>query len=141
MPFRLLTASDDVELAATWRERSKEFFEKSVVNGFVDEMTDLEIQRDLKQQLLNRMQTTARPEQLWVYAGRSYDPDYRFTLPSISPTKWLSIKQLIYRTDALDRLESQLGKNIKVKPLYENGLIYFKIEYWLPRQIMNPEDE
>jgi len=141
MPFRLLTDSDDAELNAVWRERSKEFFEKSVVNLFVDEMTDLEIQRDLKQQLLNTMKVSTRPEQIWVYAGRSYEPNYRFTLPSISPNRWISIKQLIYRTDALDRLEAKLGKNIKVQPLYENGIIYFKIEFWLSRQIMNPEDE
>jgi len=141
MSFRLLTVADDVELNGKWQQRSKELFEKSIVDSFVDEMVHIEIERDLKKQLLDKMNMSSNPDQLWIYAGRSYDPNYRFTLPSASPKRWISIKQLIYRTDALDQLAAQLGRNIKVRPLYLNGLIYFKIEFWLHRPIKNPEEE
>jgi len=63
---------------------------------------------------------------LSVASGLCYEPDHRFWIDRQSMT----IKQVIYRTDALERLAAELGPQIKVRPLYLNDVIYIMIEFW-----------
>lgn len=128
MTFSLLSNADCVELNATWQQRSKALFEKAVVSRFVSDMVDRAIERDLKTELLEAMKMARKPNEIWVSAGLCYDDNHRFTEEGFG-NRWLSIKQLIYRTDALAELAKQLGPQIKVSPLYENNVIFLKIQF------------
>jgi hypothetical protein len=126
MPFSLLSNADCAELKAAWQQRSAAVFEKAVVDRFVSDLVDLCIERDIKSQLLGAIKYAKSPQDIWVSAGRCYEADYRFYIDG----RWMSIKQLIYRTDALTRLAEALGPGIKIRPLYDHNLIFLKIEFW-----------
>lgn len=126
MPFQLLSAADVREVSNAWYDRRKAVFEKKVVDEWVSGMMDRLIEKDLKKQLLDVISYAKTPDELWVSAGYCYDQNYRFWIGPQSMT----IKQLIYRTDALQRLAKEIGSQIKVRPLYDDGMIFFKIEFW-----------
>jgi hypothetical protein len=128
MSFQLLSLDDAKELTNAWNQREAALVEKTVVRDFICEMVEMAIEKDLKSKLLEAVKHATSKEDLWVTAGICYDPSHRFTLPNRN--KWLSIKQLIYRTDALSQLARQLGPGILVRPLYKDGLIFFKYEFW-----------
>ena len=129
MPFQVISRSAIGEMSTLWRNRQNAVFEKEVVDKFVLDMTLMAISNDIEAQLLDKIKYAKYPKDLWVSAGRCYDPDYYFTLEGFGG-KRLYIKQLIYRTDALQRLAKEFGEKIKVRPLYQNGVIFLKIEFW-----------
>jgi hypothetical protein len=128
MPFQLLSVADANELANAWNQREADLFEKAVVQEFITVMIDKAIERDLKKELMDTISYITQRENLWVSAGLCYQHDHRFTAPNSN--RWMSIKQLIYRTDALAQLAKELGPGIRVRPLYDDGVIFFKYEFW-----------
>jgi hypothetical protein len=126
MSFQLFSPSDSEQMAQIWRNRSHTLFTKKVVDDFVDMHIDRAIKRDLHTEMFEAVKNARSPKDLAVSSGLCYDPNYRFYVGN----RWMSIKQLIYRTDALQRLAAELGPKIKVRPSYWNGLIYIMIEFW-----------
>ena len=126
MSFQLLSAADFCEMSNAWSERSKAVFEKKVVDEWVSDMMDRLIEKDIKKQLLDVISYAKTPDELWISAGYCYEVNHRFWVGH----KSMTIKQLIYRTDALQRLAKEIGSQIKVRPLYDDGMIFFKIEFW-----------
>ena len=116
-----------------WKQRNQAVFEDKVVAEFVSNIVHRTIERDLKAELLDTIKYAERKDQLWVSAGLCYDLDYRFTTDAccgVFAGKTMTIKQVIYRTDALEQIAKQLGPCIKVRPLYHNKKIFLKIEFW-----------
>ena len=130
MPFQLLDASDVSELNTAWRRRSDEVFSRRVVTKFIDEMLDFAMKNDLKAQLLGEIKNSIHKDDIWVSAGRCYEPDYEFTFPDTGEQK-MSIEHLIHRTDALKMLAAELGPCIKVMPLHQEGVIFIAY-YFVP---------
>lgn len=126
MPWQLFNRRDLEKLTNDWNARSQDLFVKKVVDDWVSLMMDKLITRDIHSQMADAVQFARTPQDLWVSAGLCFDPDHRFWVGKRSMT----IKQLIYRTNALQRLASDIGDKIKVRPLYDDGVIFFKIEFW-----------
>ena len=124
--------SEVKEMNDLWRERRNAVFQKAVVDRFVADMVKFCHDRDLVHQMFDAIKHAKKASDLWVTAGRCYEPNYRFTEADY-PGMWLSIKQLIYRTDALSQLADELGSCIKIRPLYQDDVIFLKIEFWAAR--------
>ena len=129
MPWTLFSAADSEKMAQMWRNRSNDLFVKKVVDDFVEMHMDRAIKRDLHTEMLEAVKNARSPSDLSVSSGLCYDPNHRFYVGN----RWMSIKQLIYRTDALQRLAAEMGPQIKVRPSYWNDLIYIMIEFWPER--------
>lgn len=125
MPFQLLSADDVRQMNVSWNTRWRDLFVKRVVDEFVSVHVDRAIERDLRVELLQAIKYAREPRDLWVSSGLCYNENHRFWIGRQSMT----IKQLIYRTDALQRLAVEIGPQIKVSPLYQGGIIYLKIEF------------
>jgi len=126
MPFTLFSASDVRQMNEDWAKRSEEVFVKKVVDDFVSMHLDRAIMRDIRGQMFKEIKSAISPSDLCVSSGICYEPNHRFYVGR----RWMSIKQLIYRTDALERLATELGPQIKVRPFYWNDVIYMNIEFW-----------
>ena len=129
MPWTLFSAADIKSMGETWFKREQELFVKKVVDDFVEMHMDRAIKRDLHTEMLEAVKNARSPSDLSVSSGLCYDPNHRFYVGN----RWMSIKQLIYRTDALQRLAAEMGPQIKVRPSYWNDLIYIMIEFWPER--------
>ena len=125
MPFQLLTTADMNEFNKAWKERHRAVFVKKVVDEWYSDMLDRIIERGLKDQLLETIKRATSLEDLWVSAGFCYDDEYHWEDGELS----LSIKQLIDNTDALSRLATSIGPQIKIVPLYKNDMVFFQIMF------------
>ena len=133
MPFQLLTAENVLTLKQEWKKRNQAVFEKAVVDKFVFDIVERSIDKGLMDELLNAIKYAEKKNELCVSAGLCYATDYRFTtdaLGGIFKDKSMTIKQVIYRTNALERIAKELGPCIKVRPSYDDGLIFLMIEFW-----------
>jgi transposase-like protein len=127
MPWQLLHRSEVDKLCNVWAARSHDIFVKKVVEDWLSMMMDRIIQQDIASSFTNRIATARSPKDLWITARLGFDSDHRFWVGNRSMT----IKQLIYRTNALQRLAKEIGEKIVVRPLYqEDRSIFFKIEFW-----------
>ena len=129
MPWTLFSADDVKKMDTAWQNRSQEVFIEKVIKDFVELHMDRAISRDIHGQMLKQIKDARTPKDLEVSSGLCYEPNHRFYVGR----QWMSIKQLLYRTDALKRLEAELGPQIKVRPSYWNDLIYIMIEFWPTR--------
>ena len=142
----LLYDADFAEMKAAWEIRYNGLFKKKVTEQFVSELIDKAAQTDFKGRFLEQINYLAHePKDLWVSLGIFYPLDAYFTAEGFGQ-KRMTIQQILYRTDALQQLAAFIGKDIKVRPMFEDGVIFIKVEYW-PRhmaaaaQINNPEEE
>ena len=143
----LLDAADFAEMKAAWNNRYNGLFQKKVTEQFVSELLDCAAEKDLKAHLMLSVASAREPKDLWVSLGIFYPQDAYFTAEGFGNRR-MTIKQILYRTDALQQLAAFIGKDIKVRPLFGDGVIFIKIEYWpsyapaVPAaHINNPEDE
>ena len=127
--YSLLSPAAVSEMNSAWHDRRAAVFQRAVINRFVWDMVDRAISKDLKGQLMNTIKSAKRPSDLWVTAGLCFEPNFRFVHADF-PGMWISIKQLIYRTDALSQLAAKLGPCIKVRPMYEDDVIFLRVEFW-----------
>lgn len=127
--YSVLSPAAVSEMNSAWRDRRAALFQRVVVDRFVWEIVDRAISKDLKGQLMNTIKSAKRPSDLWVTAGLCFEPNFRF-VDFDFPGMWISIKQLIYRTDALSQLATKLGPCIKVRPMYEDDVIFLRVEFW-----------
>ena len=127
--YSVLSPAAVSEMNSAWRDRRAALFQRVVVDRFVWEIVDRAISKDLKGQLMNTIKSAKRPSDLWVTADLCFEPNFRF-VDFDFPGMWISIKQLIYRTDALSQLAAKLGPCIKVRPMYEDDVIFLRIEFW-----------
>jgi len=132
MAYQLLNRSEVDKLCSDWAARSHDLFMKKVVDDWVSMMIDRIIKQDISARLAEAIKYAKSPKDLWVTAsacfdsGLCFDSDHRFWVGNRSMT----IKQLIYRTNALQRLAKEIGEKIVVRPLYQEDRIFFKIEFW-----------
>lgn len=144
----LLHDADFAEMKSAWKNRYNGLFQKKITDDFVSHLIDRAIQMDFKALFLEQIISLAHePKDLWVSLGIFYPQDAYFVAEGFGQ-KRMTIKQILYRTDALQQLAAFIGKDIKVRPLFDNGAIFIKIEYWpsyapaVPvAHINNPEDE
>ena len=147
----LLYDADFTEMKTAWDNRYNVLFQKKITEDFVSHLLDRAIQMDFKALFLEQIHHLARePKDLWVSLGVFYPDDAYFTAEGFGNRR-MTIKQILYRTDALQQLAAFIGKDIKVRPLFDDGVIFIKIEYWpsyapaVPdapvAHINNPEDE
>ena len=115
---------------AAWHSRSREVFVEKTIRDFVDRHMERAIKNDVCGQMLEQIKHARTRKDLSVSCGLCYDPNYRFFG---ADGQSMTIKQLIYRTDALQRFATEIGPQIKVSPHYWNDLIYFDIEFWPTR--------
>jgi hypothetical protein len=128
MTYRLLSPADINELNAAWAKRCESVFEKAVVKSFLTEMMmSLITKIELKEHLLMAIADADSQSDIWIttphYSNASYFTAYDFG------DKRLSIKHILYETDALSQLATAIGPGISVVPVYQRDQIYFKIEY------------
>jgi len=126
MVFTLFSAADVLKMNEDWINRSHDVFVKKIVDDFVAIHIDRAIKRDVRGLMIDQIKHARSVKDLSVASGLCYEPDHRFWIDRQSMT----IKQVIYRTDALERLAAELGPQIKVRPLYLNDVIYIMIEFW-----------
>ena len=140
----LLSAVDFAEMKAAWENRYNSLFQKKVTEQFVSELLDCAAEKDFKAHLMLSVASAREPKDLWVSLGIFYPQDAYFTAEGFGQ-KRMTIKQILYRTDALQQLAAFIGEDIKVRPMFDDGVIFIKVEYWprraAPVQINNPEDE
>jgi len=146
MPI-FLQENDQIALAAAWKERSDKVFQDKIVSDFTELMLNKIMHRDIAAELLECIKHAKKPSEICVSWGLCFEPNHYFMAEGFGKRRF-SIKQIIYRTNALEQLAESIGKNIKVAPHYWNDVIYIDIQYWPPRplraprqQINNPEDE
>ena len=83
------------------------------------------------------------PKDLWVSLGICFDENHFFYAEGFGHRR-MTIKQILYRTDALQQIANFIGRDIKLRPIFQNSTIFIRVEYWprhAPAQINNPEDE
>jgi hypothetical protein len=141
----LLSADDFAEMKAAWENRYNSLFQKKVTEQFVSDLIDQAAKIDFKARFLEQINHLAHdPKELWVSLGIFYPQNTYFTAEGFGQ-KRMTIKQILYRTDALQQLAAFIGEDIKVRPMFDDGVIFIKVEYWPRRaahvQINNPEDE
>ena len=140
----LLSAVDFAEMKAAWENRYNSLFQKKVTEQFVSELLDCAAKKDFKAHLMLSVASAREPKDLWVSLGIFYPQDAYFTAEGFGNRR-MTIKQILYRTDALQQLAAFIGEDIKVRPMFDDGVIFIKVEYWprraAPVQINNPEDE
>lgn len=138
----ILSNTDIKEIADTWNLRRDDAFRAKITSDFVVMMLD-NVPSDLKSQLLWVVQNVTTPSHLQLGFGIQFDISHTFTAEGWGNRKW-SIKRLIYRTDALERIAREIGPNIKVTPHIVNDIVFFTIDFWPPRvypyAVHNPED-
>lgn len=140
----LLDAADFAEMKAAWNNRYNGLFQKKVTEQFVSELLDHAVKIDFKARFLEQINHLARePKELWVSLGIYFPTDAYFTAEGFGQ-KRMTIKQILYRTDALQQIAAFIGEDIKVRPMFEDGVIFLQVQYWLkrsaPSQINNPEE-
>lgn len=139
----LLDAADFAEMKNAWNNRYNGLFQKKVTDQFVSELLDCAAEKDIKAHLMQSIALAREPKDLWVSLGVFYPDDAYFTAEGFGNRR-MTIKQILYRTDALQQLAAFIGKDIKVRPLFDQGVFFIKIEYWpsfAVAHINNPEDE
>ena len=139
----LLDAADFAEMKAAWNNRYNGLFQKKVTEQFVSELLDCAAQKDFKAHLMLSIASAREPKDLWVSLGIYFPTDAYFTAEGFGQ-KRMTIKQILYRTDALQQIAAFIGEDIKVRPMFEDGVIFIRVEYWprhAPAQINNPEEE
>lgn len=102
------------------------------------------VPENLKSQLLWVVQNVETPSHLQLGFGIQFDSSHAFTAEGWG-TRKLSIKHIIYRTDALDRIAREIGPNIKVTPHIINRVVFFTLDFWptrvYPYVVRDPENE
>ena len=139
----LLDAADFAEMKAAWNNRYNGLFQKKVTEQFVSELLDCAAEKDFKAHLMLSIATAREPKDLWVSLGIYFPTDAYFTAEGFGQ-KRMTIKQILYRTDALQQIAAFIGEDIKVRPMFGDGVIFIRVEYWprhAPAQINNPEEE
>ena len=141
----LLDAADFAELADAWKIRKNTLFEKKVTSDFISMMIDRAAKIDFKEAFIQKIKySTYSPNDLWVTLDICFEEDKMFYAEGFGQ-KRMTIKKILHGTDALQQIASFIGNEIRVRPLYQDNVIYIKIEYWpnqnLPSHINNPEDE
>ena len=139
----LLDAADFAEMKAAWNNRYNGLFQKKVTEQFVSELLDCAAEKDFKAHLMLSIATAHEPKDLWVSLGIYFPTDAYFTAEGFGQ-KRMTIKQILYRTDALQQIAAFIGEDIKVRPMFGDGVIFIRVEYWprhAPAQINNPEEE
>jgi hypothetical protein len=143
----LLHEADFADLNAAWNNRYNGLFQKKVTEQFVSNLLDHAAKKDFKAEFLQQINMAHEPKDLWVSLGIYFPKDTYFTAEGFGQ-KRMTIKQVLYRTDALQQIAAFIGKDIKVKPMFDDDVIFIRVEYWPRRsagvmpaqQIMNPED-
>ena len=139
----LLDDADFAEMKAAWNNRYNGLFQKKVTEQFVSELLDCAAEKDFKAHLMLSIATAREPKDLWVSLGIYFPTDAYFTAEGFGQ-KRMTIKQILYRTDALQQIAAFIGEDIKVRPMFGDGVIFIRVEYWprhAPAQINNPEEE
>ena len=139
----LLDAADFAEMKAAWNNRYNGLFQKKVTEQFVSELLDCAAQKDFMAHLMLSIATAREPKDLWVSLGIYFPTDAYFTAEGFGQ-KRMTIKQILYRTDALQQIAAFIGEDIKVRPMFGDGVIFIRVEYWprhAPAQINNPEED
>ena len=139
----LLDAADFAEMKAAWNNRYNGLFQKKVTEQFVSELLDCAAEKDFKAHLMLSIATAREPKDLWVSLGIYFPTDAYFTAEGFGQ-KRMTIKQILYRTDALQQIAAFIGEDIKVRPMFGDGVIFIRVEYWprhAPAQINNPEED
>ena len=139
----LLDAADFAEMKAAWNNRYNGLFQKKVTEQFVSELLDCAAQKDFKAHLMLSIATAREPKDLWVSLGIYFPTDAYFTAEGFGQKRMTS-KQILYRTDALQQIAAFIGEDIKVRPMFGDGVIFIRVEYWprhAPAQINNPEED
>jgi len=138
----ILSANDIKEISDTWNLRRDDAFKARVTSDFVVLMLD-HVPENLKSQLLWAVQNVTTPSHLQLGFGIQFDTSHTFTAEGWGNRKW-SIKQVIYRTDALERIAREIGPNIKVTPHFVQNVVFFTIDFWphrvYPYVVHDPED-
>ena len=139
----LLYATDFAEMGVAWNNRSNVVFQKKVTENFVSMMLDRAAQKDFKAEFLDVIKYAREPKDLWVSLGICFDENHFFYAEGFGHRR-MTIKQILYRTDALQQIANFIGRDIKLRPIFQNSTIFIRVEYWprhAPAQINNPEDE
>ena len=131
----LLYADDFAELSAAWSNRYNDLFQKKVTEQFVSDLIDHAVKKDFKAEFLQQINHLAHePKDLWVSLGIYFPKDTYFTAEGFGQ-KRMTIKQILYRTDALQQIAAFIGKDIKVRPMFDDDVIFIRVEYW-PRRVV-----
>ena len=138
----ILSSSDINQLSAAWAARRDEAFTNQVIFEFLSFM-QTKIPADLKERLLDSIHLASKPWHMQCgFGGVQFDVDHAFYADGWG-NKRLTIKQVIYRTDALRQLAAMIGENIRVTPRFAGSVVFFTVDFF-PREqrvIQNPEDE
>lgn len=146
----LLYDADFAELAAAWKNRSNAVFQKKITDDFVSLMLDRADQKDFKAELLQAIKYAREPKDLYTSFGLCFNENHVFYAEGFGNRR-MTIKQVLYRTDALQQIAAFIGRDIKLRPVFDDGMIFIQVEYWpsyapaVPAapvaHINNPEDE
>jgi hypothetical protein len=138
-----LNNNDIDELSSAWNRRRDEAFRDAIEDDFVHMMLQ-HVPDNLKEQLLWAIHNATAPVQLQVAFSVQFDRDHAFTAEGWG-TRKLSIRQVIYNTNALARIARSIGPNIKVSHRLTQNSVFFTIDFWptrvYPHVVHNPEDE
>ena len=139
----ILSSSDINELSTAWSARREEAFKDQIVINFLHFM-QTKIPANLKERLLDSINLASKPWHMQCgFGGVQFDIDHVFYADGWG-NKRLTIKQVIYRTDALRQLAECIGENIRVTPRFAGSVVFFTIDFFAPhpvRVVYNPEEE
>lgn len=143
----LLHDADFAELSNAWKNRSNELFQKKIVDDFVSLMIARASNKDFKTELLAAIYFATERKDIWTTMGICFDENHFFYAEGFGHRR-MTIKQVLYRTDALLQIAEFIGRDIKLRPIFQNHTIFINVEYWpsyspaVPAaHINNPEDE
>ena len=137
MPF--LSNNDLYELTNAWNSRRDDAFKQKIEDDFVDYLVR-NIPSDLADRLHWAIQNAESPRDLSVGFANGdvhFRDDHVFTAEGWGQRK-MSVKQVIYRTNALTRVAEAIGPSITVQHRFHNGIVSFTIHFWPPRVIHPP---
>lgn len=139
----ILTDIDIDDLSAAWNRRRDDAFRDAITDDFVATMVS-HVPENLKAQMLWAIHNATTPAQLQVNFGVQYEISHTFTADGWGDRR-LSLKHVLYRTNALERIAQAIGPNIKVSFRYGVTTIFFTIDFWpiraYPHVVHNPEDQ
>ena len=137
-----LSISDIDEMTSAWNLRREEAFKNAIEDDFVHTMLH-HVPENLKAQMMWAIHNATAPVQLQVSFGVQFDINHTFKAEGWGE-RALSIKKVLYQTNALERIAQSIGPNIKVSFRFVRNSVHFTIDFWPPRPsphiIHDPED-
>jgi len=137
----LFSNNDITDFANAWNIRRNEAFKQKIEDDFVENfLINLPSAEELRARMLEAIQRAESPRDLYCGTGQHWPDNHTFTAGGWGQRK-MSIKQVIYRTNALRRIGEAIGPNFFITKRFVDGHVFFMINFSLPRPQPPPGGE